>query len=78
VYFKPLVSDLIGTVREIYSHFDLPWTKSYETDLEKFIQMNPKNKHGKHQYTASDFGLTETEIAARFRFYTDHFGPSNF
>jgi hypothetical protein len=78
VYFNSLVSDPIGTVREIYSHFGLPWTKSNETDLEKFTQRNQKDKHGKHQYAASDFGLTESEIADRFQFYTDYFGPSNF
>jgi hypothetical protein len=78
IYFKSLVSNPVGTVREIYAHFDLPWTKSYETDLEKFIQMNQKDRHGKHRYAASDFGLNELEIADRFRFYTDYFGPSNF
>jgi len=78
IYFRALVSDPIGTVREIYAHFDLPWTKSYEADLEKFVNGNPKDKHGKHRYSASDFGLNESEIADRFRFYTDYFGPSNF
>lgn len=78
VFFKDLVSDPIGIVREIYAHFDLPWTKSYEEDLEKFVHGNPKNKHGKHRYTAADYGLAESEIAERFQFYTDYFGPSNF
>jgi hypothetical protein len=74
VYYKSLVSDPIGTVHEIYTHFDLPWTKSYEVDLEKFVHDNPKGKHGKHRYTASDFGLNESEIADRFQFYTKYFG----
>ena len=78
VFYKSLVADPIGTVREIYTHFDLPWTKSYETDLEKFVHGNPKNKHGKHHYSASDFGLNESELAERFQFYTDYFGPANF
>lgn len=76
VYFNSLVSDPVGTVRGIYSHYDLPWTDAYESDLTKFIQQNPKDKHGKHRYSASDFGLTETEIADRFQFYSDRFGLS--
>jgi hypothetical protein len=68
----------IGVVRRVYSHFDLPWYKSNEAELQKFIQENPKNKHGKHQYTAADYGLVESEIADRFQFYTDYFGSSNF
>jgi hypothetical protein len=78
VFYKSLVSDPIGTVHEIYTHFDLPWTKSYEADLEKFVHGNPKDKHGKHRYTASDFGLNESEIADRYQFYTDYFGQQNF
>ncbi|MEJ2303296.1 MAG: sulfotransferase [Anaerolineales bacterium] len=74
VYFDSLVSDPIGTVKDIYSHFGLPWTENYEADLKKFVQENPKDKHGKHQYTASDFRLDEKEIADRFQFYTKHFG----
>jgi hypothetical protein len=78
VFYKSLVSDPIGTVHEIYTHFDLPWSKSYEADLEKFVHGNPKDKHGHHRYTASDFGLNESELVDRFKFYTDHFGSSNF
>jgi hypothetical protein len=78
VFFKDLVSDPIGSVRNVYSRFDLPWSESNETALKQFIQENPKNKHGKHRYTAADYGLVESEIGDRFRFYTDYFGPSNF
>jgi hypothetical protein len=78
VFFKDLASDPTGIVRNIYSHFDLPWSKSNEVELKNFIQENPKNKHGKHHYKAADFGLVESEIADRFQFYTDYFGPSNF
>jgi hypothetical protein len=74
VYFDSLVSDPIGTVKDIYSHFGLPWTENYEADLKKFVQENPKDKHGEHHYTASDFGLDEKEISDRFQFYTEHFG----
>jgi hypothetical protein len=74
VYFDSFVSDPIGTVRGIYSHFGLPWPDAYESGLEDFIQKNPKNKHGKHRYAASDFGLTEAEIGDRLGFYSEHFG----
>lgn len=74
VYFKSLISDPIEMVRGIYSHFGLPWTDKYKSTLEEFIHQNPKDKHGKHHYTASDFGLNENEISDRFQFYTDHFG----
>ena len=74
VYYQSLVSNPIGTVKDIYAHFNLPWTMEYEEALKKFIEQNPKNKHGKHQYSASDFGLEETEISERFQFYSDYVG----
>lgn len=74
VFYDDLVSDPFGTVRGIYSHFGLPWSEAYATNLEKFIRNNKKDKHGAHRYSASDFGLTEAEIAERMRFFSDHFG----
>lgn len=76
VYYKDLVADPIGTVKNIYKHFALPWTKEYEKALNDFIYKNPKNKHGKHQYTAADFGLDEEELKERFRFYSEYMGLS--
>jgi hypothetical protein len=74
VIYDSLVSDPIGTVRSIYEHFKLPWTDSYESLLEDFVSKNPKDKHGKHHYAASDFGWTDTDIAARYQFFNKQFG----
>lgn len=74
VIYDSLVSDPIGTVRCIYEHFKLPWTDSYESLLEDFVSKNPKDKHGKHHYAASDFGWTDTDIAARYQFFNKQFG----
>jgi hypothetical protein len=73
VFYESLVFDPVGTIRDIYSHFGLPWTEVYESALKNYIQRNKKDKHGKHRYVASDYGLTEAEIAERFTFYTDYF-----
>jgi hypothetical protein len=69
VYYNSFVSDPIGTVRGIYSYYDLPWNDSIDAILRAYIDKNPKNKHGKHQYSATDFGLTEAAIADRLEFF---------
>jgi hypothetical protein len=74
LHYDALVSDPVGSVRGIYSHFGLPWTEPYASALEEFVNRNPKDKHGKHRYAASDYGLTEAEIAERLGFYSEHFG----
>lgn len=73
VFYDSLVSDPIGTVHDIYSFFDLPWTETYASKLDDFVHTNPKNKHGKHIYNASDYGLREDEISERLQFYRDKF-----
>ena len=73
VYYDSLVSDPVGTVRGIYSHYDLPWPEDHEAVLGDYIQRNKKDKHGKHRYTASDFGLENEEILEQMQFYTDIF-----
>ena len=72
--YRELVKDPLGTVRGIYTHYNLPWTQEYETALHDFIHNNPKNKHGKHQYSPAEFGLDEGELKKRFRFYTEKMG----
>jgi hypothetical protein len=74
VFYDALVSDPIGTVQGIYTHFGLPWTDAYAAELQTFVQRNHKDRHGKHHYAASDFGQTEAEIADRLRFYSEHVG----
>lgn len=74
VFYDSLVVDPIGTVRGIYAHFDLPWTESYENELEAYIEKNKKDKHGKHKYSAAEFGLTEDEITERSKAFSEYFG----
>ena len=74
VYYNSLVTDPIATVRKIYEHFHLSWTDEYENELIQFVHQHPKDKHGKHHYAATDFGLKESEIRARLGFYTEKFG----
>jgi hypothetical protein len=74
VDFKSFVSNPIGTVKNIYARFDLPWTAAYEAKLNKYINQNPKNKHGKHRYNLSDYGLTEGLVSERLGFYSEYMG----
>ncbi|UCD98595.1 MAG: sulfotransferase [Chloroflexota bacterium] len=73
VYYDNLVSDPIGTVQGIYSHLDLPWPEDHETVLKDYIARNKKDKHGKHRYSPSDFGLEKAEVTERMKFYYDNF-----
>ncbi len=73
VLFNSFVAEPVKTVRNIYDHFDLEWNKKLEKKLNDYVQHNSKEKHGKHRYSAEDFGLTEGLIRERLHFYSDYF-----
>lgn len=74
VYYEQLVSDAVGTVKRIYDHFGLAWTGEYEEQLRLYVRDHPQDKHGKHNYSSEDFGLTDDAIAKRFAKYSEVFG----
>lgn len=69
VDYNALVKDPIGTTKKVYAHFGLEWTDDNEKALSQFMNRNPKDKHGKHRYSAKDFGLTDEGIRERFAKY---------
>lgn len=77
VHYNRLLTNPLGTIKDIYTHFQLDWSQKYEILLKSYIGDNPKGKHGKHQYNASDFGITNSEISDRFKDYVTEYGIKN-
>jgi hypothetical protein len=74
VRYPDLMRDPIGTVRQLYRHFDLPWRPGFEERMRRFLAENPKDKHGRHSYSLAEFGLDADEERARYRAYRERFG----
>jgi hypothetical protein len=73
VYYDRLVDDPIGTVRDIYVHYDLAWSEEFAERLNSYVQQNPRGKHGAHRYAPEDFGQTGDAISKRFAAYIERF-----
>lgn len=73
VRYVDLMRDPIGTVRALYTYFDLPFTPGAETRMRRFLAENPKDKHGRHAYTLEDFGLDRDRERERYRKYAERF-----
>ncbi len=74
IYYDQFVNDPKSTVKSIYNHFSLPWSSDFEERLETYIIENPKDKHGKHNYSLESFGLNKSIINDQFSDYNAMFG----
>ena len=63
----------MGTIRKIYSHFNLNLTPGAEAAMQRYLEENPQNKHGKHEYTLQQFGITDEDINKNFAEYLQYF-----
>jgi len=73
VHYIDTVRDPIGTVRKIYERFDEELTPSALTAMDSYIAGNPKGKHGKHEYSLEDYGLSAGEVRDVFSDYIRDF-----
>ncbi|ARR56754.1 sulfotransferase family protein [Rhizorhabdus wittichii DC-6] len=69
VHYRDLIADKLGTVRRIYRHFGLTLSAEAETAMQVFIGDNPQGKHGRHDYSSGEFGITDDQVRDRFADY---------
>jgi len=74
VYFERLMAEPIGVVEEIYRKAQLPLTKEVRQVMDRFLEANPRGKHGQIVYQLErDFGVTAASVRHEFDFYYRRF-----
>ena len=83
VLYDDLISDPIGTIKQLYDSLGYNFSKEFETRLEEYIRMNKEErkkmqgaKKKLHSYSAEEYGLTNEELEEAFKEYHDKFGVS--
>lgn len=74
VDYDAFVAAPFATIERIYDWLGWPMTAEAESAMRAYIDANPRNKHGKHRYTADEYGLDRDALAARFAAYCERFG----
>lgn len=69
-----VVRDPMSAVRVVYGAAGATLEEPVERHMEAWVRHNPKGSHGEHRYSAAEFGIDESEVAASFAAYTDRFG----
>jgi hypothetical protein len=73
VYYKDLIEDPVGVIRQIYEYFSYSFSEEFEARIIKWLEENPKEKHGTHRYSLEQFGLTPDSVTTRFADYCKEF-----
>jgi hypothetical protein len=73
VSYADLVANPVATVQRICEQAQLDFSESYAARIRSHLSAHPQGKHGRHRYSAEDFGLTTAQIDERFAWYHTRF-----
>jgi len=73
IQYADQLADPISEMERLYARFDEPFTAEAKTAMTNYLAANPKGKHGKHEYSLADYGLTREGVHAHFKDYIERF-----
>jgi hypothetical protein len=74
VYFDKLVAEPWIVLQEIYRKADLPLSAQVRSEMQAFLEANPRGKHGQVIYNLRrDFGIAPQEVRRHYQFYMQRF-----
>lgn len=73
VQYADVLRDPYTVVRRIYEHFQLPLTQVALDAMAAYLADSRQNRHGAHQYSLADCGLSERDIERYYTRYIDHY-----
>ena len=73
VRFADFVADPLRIIRSIYDRFGFELTDETEARMQQWVQDHPRHEHGRHEFTAEQFGLTERGLRCQYRDYIEQF-----
>ncbi|MGI9292902.1 MAG: sulfotransferase family protein [Pseudomonadales bacterium] len=69
VYYSELVNEPLATMRALYHALGDDFSAEAESGMQAWLDDNPPNKFGKHEYRLAEFGLNEAAAADVFEAY---------
>jgi hypothetical protein len=69
VHYADLVRDPLATMRRLYGTLGDAFTPEAEAGMRGWLDDNPQDKFGRHEYRLAQFGLSPEKIAPLFERY---------
>lgn len=73
VHYADMTNDPMGAVRKLCADLGDDFTPEAEQGLQAWVDDNPQNKFGKHEYKLAEFGLSVDQLKPVFERYLSRF-----
>ena len=73
IRFSAVIRPPVAACETAYSSMDRPFLPEHAEAIRQYVAARPKDRHGKHRYSAQQWGLDPGELRATTRRYTDHY-----
>lgn len=73
VHYGELTRDPIATMRQLYTTLGDEFTEAAESGMRSWLDDNPQDKFGKHEYKLGQFGLSPATVTPLFERYLSRY-----
>ena len=73
IFFHDLIKDNIKSVKSIYSKNSFKFSYLANGEIEEYMKLNKRGKHGQVMYNLEDFNVDKSEFYESFKFYFNAF-----
>jgi len=73
VHYADLVEDPVGETKKLYARLGDEWTAEAEAGIQGWVDDNPQNKFGKHEYKLAQYGLSKEQLEPLFERYLSRY-----
>lgn len=73
VHYDKLMNDPMGTMKTLYAALGDEWTPGAEAGIQAWLDDNPQDKFGKHEYKLAQYGLTKEQLDPMFERYLSRY-----
>lgn len=69
VHYADLLNDPVGETRKLYARLGDEWTAEAEAGVQGWVNDNPQDKFGRHEYKLAQYGLSVESLTPLFERY---------
>jgi len=73
VHYADLMNDPMGTTRQVYAALGDSFTAEAEAGVQEWLDDNPQDKFGRHEYKLAQFGLSKEALEPMFERYLSRY-----